>query len=303
MRWQILEAAAQIDGLTDVSVMCMEEIDPVEMAVLVEHRVVTPELCERGRGGALILASSNELSVMVNEEDHVRIQSLSPGLDLAEAWDRVRAVERALDHRLSFAFDPELGYLTSCPSNIGTGLRASVMLHLPCLVLSGRIQGIGNSMQKLGFAIRGALGERRETFGELFQFSNQSTLGQTEAEVIHELERYIRVITTAEEDARRWMLAHAASQIADQIARAFGLLANAWKLTATEALGALSMLMLGVQTNMVKGISGTRIVQLMHTVQSGSMQLSEGTEIAPDRRDFLRARTLRKTLSQLAVVE
>ena len=180
----------------------LEALSPLEKQVLVERHLISREHAAKGVGSAVVTNAQQSLSVMINEEDHLRMQAIRCGLQLDKVFEMINRVDTELEQMLDFAFDPELGFLTACPTNVGTGMRASAMLHLPGLVMSDQINKIINSVNKIGLAVRGLHGEGTEAMGNLFQVSNQTTLGETEEEIIGRLTRVIEQIIEHEQNAR-----------------------------------------------------------------------------------------------------
>lgn len=232
------------------------EMSELDQEVLFERRLVSRDLLSREGGTALFTRRDEGCSVMVNEEDHLRIQVMRSGFQVEEVWDIIDRFDDKLGGFLEYAYDPQWGYLTSCPTNLGTGMRISVMLHLPGMVLSGGIGQLVQSMGKLNFAVRGIYGEGTGNRGNLFQISNQSTLGESEIAIAEKLHGVIRQIVASEEHTRERLFSGSEkNKILDVIGRAEGILRYACKLSAEEALNHLSMLRLGVDFSCVKGVT------------------------------------------------
>jgi protein arginine kinase len=200
----------------------MHELGPVDRTLLVERHLVSHELSDATRPRGLVVAPGERLSIMVNEEDHIRLQSLVSGLMLGEAWSLADQSDDELDGALEYAYHEEWGYLTACPTNVGTGLRASVLIHLQALVLTKQIDKVVKGISQMGLAVRGLYGEGTEVMGNLFQISNQTTLGLSEKETLDSMERVTRQILSAEERARETLLKDARIQIEDKVYRAYG---------------------------------------------------------------------------------
>ena len=198
--------------LTDVKAMpeClsmeMNDINQVDKGVLFERCLISREFTEKGKGSGLVVALDEQMSIMVNEEDHLRIQAINPGLELIEAWERIDALDSEIEARVDYAYDPRLGYLTACPSNVGTGMRASVMVHVPALVLLEEINPIIKGLGKIGLAVRGLGGEGSDASGNMFQISNQITLGEEEMQVVRNLHEIVREIVEHEKNARKRLM-------------------------------------------------------------------------------------------------
>jgi protein arginine kinase len=295
---------AAFDALPSISgaqFFDMGETSPVDKLVLRERHLISPELAERGHGSALIVAPDERIAVMINEEDHLRLQVMSPGMHLDEAWARIDRVDTELDHRVDYAFSRELGYLTACPTNVGTGLRASVMLNLTGLKLMQEIGPVINGLEKIGFAVRGLLGEGTEAYGDMFQVSNQSTLGESELGIISRLSTIVRQIARYERNARIRLAQERRAFLEDQVGRAYGILMHARILTSREAMDLLSGLRLGLEYNILSGLQETQINELILVTQPGHLQKMAGRELDADARDAVRASIVRERLAGVAV--
>ena len=243
------------DGTHELMEFDISEMNELDRMILFERRLVSKELFARPCGVRLWAAPDERLSVMINEEDHLRSQALRPGFQLDQAWKDANMLDEALSGYLDFAFDRTLGYLTSCPTNLGTGMRASVMLHLPGLVLSNRIGAVMYSVAKLQLAVRGVFGEGSDNRGNLFQISNQSTLGKNEQEILDHIGNVITKLIEYEKRAREELLQKDSKLLFDRIGRAYGTLRYCYKLSYDEALNSLSMLRLGVDMKMFSSVN------------------------------------------------
>ena len=224
----------------------LQDLSALEKQVLVERHLISREHAAKSVGSADCHESPADASIMINEEDHLRMQSIRSGLQLKSAFKLVDKVDSTLEGKLDFAYDPQLGYLTACPTNVGTGMRASAMLHLPGLVLSEMINQVIQAVNKIGLAVRGLYGEGTEAMGNLFQISNQTTLGEKEDEIISRLSKVIETIIEKEHDARQVLIQKKSNTLWDQIGRAYGVLTYAHAMTSKEALNLLSIMKLGV---------------------------------------------------------
>ncbi len=301
IREEVTGAARSIPMLEGAVEAPLEDLDKVERQVLVERHLISREHAERGRGSAVVVRPDETVSLMINEEDHIRMQSLRGGLALRSAWESIRAVDDALEERLIFAFSTRLGYLTACPTNVGTGLRASVMLHLPGLVMNGEMVQVIQAVAKLGLAVRGLYGEGTEAHGNLFQVSNQVTLGESEEEIIDHLEKVIAQILESERHARERLLEKRKAVIYDQVGRAIGTLLNAFIVNSQEMTNLLSALRLGVDLGLVEGIGRGTIDELFIATQPAHLQYTAGRSIGASRRDQRRANLVRTRLRELGV--
>jgi len=239
---------------------------------------------------------------MINEEDHLRLQAVRPGMHLKAVWQSVNAIDSELEKVIDLAFSRELGYLTACPSNVGTGLRASVMMHLAGLKLTGEVDAVVNGLQRIGLAVRGILGEGTEAIGNMFQISNQSTLGEPEGTIINRLVRVVREVVGHEQNARARLMEQRQMHVLDQVARAFAVLTHAHVLTSGESIDLLSGLRLGVELGLVEHLTVAKINESMLLTQPGHLQKLAGKVLTPEERDGLRARVVRKRLADAALV-
>ena len=292
----------KVEALPDMKNAFSQELSAlssVQKQVLVERHLISREQAARGEGSATIVNRNQTLSVMINEEDHLRLQSIRSGLHLREAYALLANLDTELEKKLPYAFDHELGYLTACPTNLGTGLRASAMLHLPGLVISDHISQVIQAVSKLGLAVRGIFGEGTESLGHLFQISNQSTLGESESEIIERLERVIKKVRDHERNARLKLIEDDPQMVADKIARAYGLLKYAYVIDSKEALTHLSLIRLGSDM----GCFPKETIQLCDTllmdIEPAHLQHQAGRKLTPEERDTNRAEIIRDRLQSL----
>jgi protein arginine kinase len=226
-----------IEGLPEMKDAFSESMDSLsalDKQILVERHLISREHAAKSAGSGLVLNRDETLCFMINEEDHLRMQALRPGLQLRQAWSAIDQADSALEKKLDYAFSPDLGYLTACPTNIGTGVRVSAMLHLPGLVLGEQINPIIQSVNKLGLAVRGLYGEGTEALGNVFQVSNQMTLGEAETAIVERLEKVLAQIIEHEENARASLLEKKPKMVYNHIGRAYGILANAHSISSKE---------------------------------------------------------------------
>jgi protein arginine kinase len=292
----ILELAEMQKGF----VAHLGDLEKLQKQVLVERHLISREHAARGEGCALVADRSQRVSIMINEEDHLRLQIIRPGLNFKEAWTLADSIDDQLERRLDYAFDNEWGYLTACPSNLGTGLRASAMLHLPGLVLSEEIGRVIKGVNKLSLAVRGLYGEGTEALGHLFQISNQSTLGEDEATIIKRLEGVLARTVKAEKDAREKLIEDKPTMLADQIARAHAILSQSHILTSKEALHHLSMLRLVRDLGRWSCEDEALLDMLLLEIQPAHLQLEAGKELDAHARDAMRAEITRRRLQSTA---
>ncbi|HMP89080.1 MAG TPA: protein arginine kinase [Kiritimatiellia bacterium] len=276
----------------------MDELDELDKQILLERHLISREQAEKGKGSGLITRADEMLSVMVNEEDHLRIQSMTAGLDLHGAWSAIDRLDTKIERETEYAFSPRLGYLTSCPTNVGTGMRASVMMHLPGLALMEEINPIIKGLGKIGLVVRGLWGEGTEAVGNMFQISNQMTLGEKESDIVKNIEQIAMEIIEHEKNARLRLIEKKELFLRDHIGRAFGVLTNAHLLNTKEALDLLSDLRLGVDLGILKHVDRKTVDELMMLTQPGHLQKMEGRILKPKDRDRVRAKRVRERLSR-----
>lgn len=297
----LLERVAQASehvsgGLGPFTFCLLRDLAPVDRQVLVEKHLISPQHAQQARGAVLVQADE-QLSAMVLEEDHLRLQALFPGLQLSAAWELVGRFDDALEQTCDWAFSEELGYLATCPTNLGTAMRASVMLHLPALAATGRLAALLAELGKVGVVARGLYGEGSAAAGNLFQVSNQTSLGPSEPELAAHLEAVARELVARERSAREAVLAERRAEVEDRVWRAYGLLSNARLLTSAEALQLLSDLRLGCDLHVLPPLPPARWAELLVLTRSGFLQRQDGTAPA-ERRDQRRAERVRQRLKE-----
>ena len=270
----------------------------IDRQLLVErHLISKPHKDAQGARGVAV-GENETLSIMVNEEDHLRIQVLRSGLQLEEAWEQINAVDDQLEASLDFAFHPRFGYLTACPTNVGTGIRVSVMLHLPALKLTSEIEKVFRAAKEMRLAVRGLYGEGTEATGDFYQISNQSTLGKSEEEIIGDFKHtVIPKIIDYEHHARKALLSEHAVALDDKVWRALGLLRSARLMETEETLIALSHVRLGVNLNRVKNIDINKVNELFLLTQEAHLQKILGKKLEGDARRAARAEFIRQRLA------
>ena len=274
----------------------LQDLPALDRQVLVERHLISREHAAKGTGSAVVINRRQTLSIMINEEDHLRMQSIRSGLQLKQAFKLVDKIDSALENKLEFAYDPRLGYLTACPTNVGTGMRASAMLHLPGLVLSELINQVIQAVGKIGLAVRGLYGEGTEAMGNLFQISNQTTLGEKEDDIINRLSKVIETIIEKEHDARQVLLQKKPTTLSDQIGRAYGVLTYAHAMASKEALNLLSIIKLGADLGAFPEERRFSIDELFIQTQPAHLQKSSQQKLNAEERDHLRAQIIRERL-------
>jgi protein arginine kinase len=297
------DALSHTSLLKDSLFIDMAAIQPAERDLLRERHLISKELVERGRGGAVVISADESLAVMINEEDHLRMQGIARGLDLVDTWRRLNGLDTELEELVEYAYSSRLGYITACPSNVGTGLRASAMLHLPGLKLLEEVDALLNGLEKLGFAVRGIWGEGSDAWGNMYQISNLSSLGESEATIVEGMMRAVQEVVVHEENARERMMESRETFFLDHVGRALGILANARILSSKEAIELLSVVRLGVEMDRVRDLDAESVGQMMLLTQPGHLQKIAQAALEPEKRDEMRANMIRRKLGHAAVVE
>lgn len=274
------------------------ELAIVDKDFLIERHLVSPEFIREGDTKALYIGEEEKISLMMNEEDHLRIQALKSGLEIKSTFELASRVDTELSNILEFDFDPDFGYLTSCPTNVGTGMRASVLIHLPGLVLTKEIENVISQVTKLGLTVRGFYGEGSEVLGNLFQISNQTTLGKSEEDLIESLEKVTKQIIEYENNSRRTLYQEAKEQIEDKIWRAYGILQNARVITSNEVTNLLSAIRLGLGMGTITKVSLSTINQILLISFPAHLQKYFAKQMDPNERDVLRAELIREKLKE-----
>jgi len=294
---KLSEAIPQTELMKDAVTVLMSELSDLDKQVLFERNLISNEHTEASAGAGLVLQLDERCAIMVNEEDHLRLQAIRPNLDLMAAWEHINDVDNQIEQLVSFAYDEKLGYLTACPSNVGTGMRASVMVHVPGLVLLNEMNLIVKGLSKIGLAVRGIGGEGSEASGNIFQISNQITLGEKEEKIIEELNEIVLEIVKHEENARKRLHQSKENLLLDHIGRAEGILSRAHVLASKEALDLLSGLRLGVNLGIIKHIDRSTVDELLLKTRPGHLQKLEKKVLSTSERDIARARMIRETLT------
>jgi protein arginine kinase len=272
-------------------------LSPLDRQFLVERQLISREhqAAEGPRGVAI--GPQENVSIMVNEEDHLRIQVMLSGFSLPEVWDRINRLDDQLEEKLAYAFSPQLGYLTACPTNVGTGIRVGVMLHLPALVQTKQIDKFFRALQKINLAVRGLYGEGTQAFGDFYQISNQQTLGKSEQELIKNLSDVIPQIIDYERKARQALLHERRQHLHDQVSRAYGILKTAHTITSEETMLLLSSIRLGINLGLIDDLGIPTVNELFIHTQPAHLQKLQGSPLEVDERNAARASYLRSRLS------
>lgn len=286
-------ALAATTPLKHAAQASIDELSELDRQILVERHLISRELSEAKNGSGVIISPDQTLSIMINEEDHLRLQVLRAGFQLKKAWAAIDTLDTTLEDYLDYAFSPTLGYLTACPTNLGTGLRASAMMHLPALVISSQMEKVVRAVNQLGLVVRGLFGEGSDASGSIFQISNQTTLGESEDTIIKRLGSVLHSIIEHELNARARLVENDAARLQDKIGRAYGILQHSHLLTSGEAMNLLSLVRLGADLGYFPETSRSLVDRLFIETQPGHIQHTSKTDLDPARRDPRRASHLR----------
>jgi protein arginine kinase len=297
-RDRIRDAVMAAPILRTGSFMVMSELGDLDRQFLVERHLISQEQAESSGVRGVVVGDSEMVSVMINEEDHLRLQSIQPGFQSTEAWRLVNRLDDELDEGLEFAFSCDWGYLAACPTNTGTGMRASMLVHLPALVLTGQIDRVLQGIGQMGLAVRGFYGEGSEVMGNLFQISNRTSLGTSELDILQSLDNVVSKVLEMECRGREILLRDARSQIEDKIWRAYGLLKYARRVTSQEVMSLSSAVRLGKCIGIIGNVSVGALNRMLFISQPAHLQKRLGREMSPGERDEERANMVRSILEQ-----
>ena len=299
---EVKEAVQKSNFLKNTYFISSTELPELDRQFLMERHLVSRELFMEEGKSAVAITPDEMVSLMVIEEDHLLLQVFQSGLNLVETWRIADEIDSELEKELDYAFDGTLGYLTACPTNVGTGIRASCMLHLPCLVLTKQVHKVLQALSKLNLAVRGLYGEGTQASGNFFQFSNQITLGQPEDEIISNLEGVIRQVITHEREAREYLKKKRKAKMEDQIWRALAALKAARVMSSAEAIQLLSLVQVGIDVGVLEGqVTHTDLNQLSLLIQPAHLQKMNGKELSTTERDARRASRIREYFSKVVL--
>ncbi|MDA1273917.1 MAG: protein arginine kinase [Verrucomicrobia bacterium] len=293
-------AVESLEQMSEAFSESMDNLTALDKQILVERHLISREHAAKNAGSGLVLNREESLCVMINEEDHLRMQSLRPGLQIKEAWQAIDQIDSLVEKKLDYAFSPTLGYLTACPTNLGTGIRVSAMLHLPALVISEQINQIIQAVNKLGLAVRGLYGEGTEALGNVFQVSNQMTLGELETDIVERLNKVLAQLIEHEENGRASLLENKPKVVFNQIGRAYGILANAHSISSKETMNLLSLFRLGIDLGLFPGTARSLVDELFLITQPAHLQRNYSEKLSADERDLLRSDMLRERLRSVS---
>lgn len=293
----IIHAAIEgTDYFKDSVFFKINELDNVDKQFLIERHLMSHEHAANPEGKALVVSKEEVLSVMINEEDHIRMQVMQSGFDLEETWKVANTIDDALSRKLDFAYSLRWGYLTACPTNTGTAMRGSVMLHLPALVMTKQINKVLTAISKLSFASRGFYGEGTQASGNFYQISNQLSMGHSEEDVIQNINGLICQVIEQEEQARQALLLQNKPMLEDKIFRSCGILRSAHIISSQETVELLSMVRLGIDLDIIKDVDRNSINELFIMIQPAHLQKLEGKKLSAAERDSKRASLIREKI-------
>jgi protein arginine kinase len=292
----IRERIQRISALRELVYLNVDSLEMVDRQFLVERQLISRELAESSGARSVAIDDQEKFSLMINEEDHLRIQLMKSGLDLQGAWAQINDIDDFLESQITYAFDERLGYLTACPTNVGTGMRVSVMLHLPALVITRQIEKVFRSLQKISLAVRGLYGEGSQAMGDFYQISNQITLGRSEPELISQVGDVVPVLIEYERRARDFLVQESRKDLHDRVSRAYGILCTAQTITSEETMHLLSSVRMGVNLGLIDDLEILTVNQLFIHTQPAHLQMLHGAQLDSADRNSERALYLRRHL-------
>ena len=290
------EKVSEIEELKNVLYLDVDGLESLDRQFLVERQLISRELAESNGARSVAIDAEEQYSLMINEEDHLRIQLMKSGLDLNGAWEQIREIDDRIEQRVSYAWHDRLGYLTACPTNVGTGMRVSVMLHLPALVITRQIDKVFRSLQKISLAVRGLYGEGSQAMGDFYQISNQITLGRTEEELIEKVGDVVPVLIDYERRAREYLVVESQNDLRDRVSRAYGILCSAQAISSEETMHLLSSVRMGINLGLIEDVEIPTVNQLFIHTQPAHLQKIRGTELGTADRNVERAEYLQRHL-------
>lgn len=294
---RVEDAQQKATSLKDTLFLDMNLLSKLDKQMLVERRLISPNFAENDYPCGLIISEDEKTSIMINEEDHLRIQCLQSGLSMEAAWETIRQLDDELGEILEYAFSDKFGYLTACPTNTGTGMRVSIFIHLPALRMTRKLEKILSQKTPTGITVRGFYGEGSDVLGNIYQLSNQLTLGWTERRIMEDLNRMALRVIQQEQEARKDLFVKDKIRLEDRAFRACGILSQARILNSVEFINLLSALMLGVDMGLLKDISRRTLNELMVITQPAHVQKIHGRRLSARERDILRAELVRQRLN------
>ncbi|MBI3467310.1 MAG: protein arginine kinase [Planctomycetes bacterium] len=282
----------------DVLYIDVSKLPGLDRQFLVERQLISREHADSEGARGVCIHKEEQFAVMINEEDHLRLQVMHSGLDLTNAWEQINRIDDLIEEQVTYAYNERLGYLTACPTNVGTGMRVSVMLHLPALVITRQIDKVFRSLQKINLAVRGLYGEGSQAMGDFYQISNQVTLGRTEADLIKQVGDVVPVIIDYERQAREFLLRESQKSLHDRVSRAYGILRTAQTISSEETMHLLSSVRMGINLGLIENLAIPTINELFIYTQPAHLQKLRGIELDTADRNIERARYLRRHLNK-----
>jgi protein arginine kinase len=276
----------------------VNKLEPLDRQFLVERQLISREHAESEGARGVAIDPSEQVSLMINEEDHLRIQVMHSGLDLQAAWEQTNTLDDLIEAKVTYAFNERLGYLTACPTNVGTGMRVSVMLHLPALVITRQIDKLFRSLQKISLAVRGLYGEGSQAVGDFYQISNQITLGRSEKDLVKQVGDVVPTIIDYERKARDFLIRESHENLHDRVSRAYGILRTAQTISSEETMHLLSSVRMGVNLGLISELEIPTLNKLFIYTQPAHLQKLSGAELDTADRNIERARYLRRQLTK-----
>ncbi|MDR1485315.1 MAG: protein arginine kinase [Planctomycetaceae bacterium] len=295
----VRRAAEEIFGKTDFYFVDVDVLSPLDRMYLLERQLISRELIESSGTRAALFDKSESFCIMINEEDHLRIHATTSGFEPSRIWELLNGIDDKLAAHLPYAYHAKLGYLSACPTNVGTGMRVSAMLHLPALAVTKETEKVFRSLQKVNLTIRGLYGENSQPVGDLYQISNQITLGKTESELIATLQNFVPQILAFERQSREFLLREQREILFDRCSRAVGLLKTARTIGSVETLHHLSSLRLGVNMGLIDNVTINDVNRLFLNTQPAHLQKIIGEKLPQNERDIARAKYLRSNLGTI----
>jgi protein arginine kinase len=290
------ERLARIGQWQSVSFIDVNSLDEVDRQFLVERQLISREHADADGSRGVLVDSNEQFSVMINEEDHLRIQVMNSGLDLLAAWERINQIDDLIEQHVTYAFHERLGYLTACPTNVGTGMRVSVMLHMPALVLTRHLERVFRSLQRISLAVRGLYGEGSQAMGDFYQISNQITLGKSEEELIAQVSEVAQTLIEYERKARNFLVENGLRELHDRVSRAYGVLCTAQTISSEETMALLSSVRMGVNLGLIRDVEIPTVNKLFIHTQPAHLQKIRGAALNTADRNIERALYLQRHL-------
>ncbi|HEX7378887.1 MAG TPA: protein arginine kinase [Pirellulales bacterium] len=291
------ERVIRSPGAAELAYFDVNKLEGIDRQFLVERQLISREHAESEGARGVAIDPQERVSLMINEEDHLRIQVMHSGLDLPAAWEQINAIDDLVEGHITYAFSDRLGYLTACPTNVGTGMRVSVMLHLPALVITRQIEKLFRSLQKISLAVRGLYGEGSQAMGDFYQISNQITLGRTEEELVRQVGDVVPTIIEYERKARDVLIQESQETLHDRVSRAYGILRTAQTISSEETMHLLSSVRMGVNLGLIADLEIATLNKLFIYTQPAHLQKLTGSELDTADRNIERARYLRRHLN------